>query len=1067
MPIDNLDNIDPRRLAKLLNLETDAPDRPSSTGPPSRSNTRFLGDYELLEEIARGGMGLVYRTRQLSLNRLVALKVMLPGLFISDADVARFLVEAEAAAHLDHPNIVPIYEIGEHQGTHFYSMKLIDGGNLASRIAEYQHDPTKAVELLATVARAIHYAHQRGILHRDLKPSNILLSSEGTPYIADLGLAKRLSRNDSLTQPESILGTPGYMAPEQATAKCGQVSTAADIYSLGAILYEILTGRPPHHADTPLGTLIQTQESEPSSVRTPGIHLGRDLETVCLKCLRKDPQQRYGTAEALAEDLERWLAGRPILARRVSIIGRLWRWCRRRPLVAGLAGLVLTLLVVLAIGAPLAALRLNRERVATLQARDDAVRKFWSSCLARSQAERFSGRPGRRFNSLEALRQAAAIRPSIELRNEAIACMALADLRVAAEWEGFPSPGYGIAFDPLLEHYATSDGQGDISIRRVGETKEIVHLPGSGEPAWVLRFSSKGRLVAAKYHRISENDANRVRVWDWIRGQVILETRQPMANAAMDFSPDDRWLVVGGPDGSLTLHDLAGSAEMRSFPKGAVVASVRFHPREGQLAAGRVDGKVEILETGSGRLLKQQAVGQSVGAVAWHPDGRWLAVGCSDSNICVYDADLGRLLAVLHGHATMPTGLAFSRGRDLLASFGSDHTLRLWHPLDGTPLLTVAGVTLEGSPLFTPDQHRMAFTLAGSRLTTFELSAAPECRKLVAEPMSSDRLWHTEISQDGLLLAGAAGDGVRLWDLEHGRQVACLPGRDWRAVRFALDGALITSGLSGVWRWPVVSDAGSDTPIRRIGPAGRIAAVPEGPAEGCSLTKDGQRMAVAVAGAAVVVDTGNGREAARFTGMTGLNQTVLSPDGKWLACATWHGSGIRVFDLDDGRLVHSIDGSDSGVMFSPDNQWLVTSTGADYRVWSAGDWRLRLCLPRNVGTSVPGPIAFDSKGTTLAVVPSWNTVRLMDTATGHELATLEVPDVHERIQALSFSPDDSRLVVGSVAHKLHVWDLRLVRQRLASMGLDWDAPALPSLEKLPCTSLIRLKVLEQSGPVPG
>lgn len=1037
MPLDDLDKIDPRRLANLLDLEADDPDHSAITDSPSPRDPRFLGDYELLEEIARGGMGLVYKARQLSLDRLVALKVMLPGLFVNDSDVARFLIEAEAAANLDHPNIVPIYEIGAHQGTHFYSMKLIDGGNLASRIAEYQRDPRKAIVLLATIARAVYYAHQRGILHRDLKPSNILLSADGKPYLADLGLAKRLSRNDNLTQPASILGTPGYMAPEQAIAKAGQVSTAVDIYGLGAILYEILTGRPPHQAETPLGTLIQTQENEPASIKTPDAHLSRDLVTICLKCLRKDPQQRYGTAEALADDLERWLAGKPIQARRVSVVGRLWRWCRRRPLVAGLTGSVLILLLVLVVGAPFAAWQLNRERIATLQARDDALHKLWSACLARSQAERFSGRPGRRFDSLEALRQAAAIRPSIELRNEAIACMALADLRVVVEWDGYPSPGYGVAFDPALEHYAVGDGQGHVSIRPVGEMKELVRLPGSGDPAWVIRFSSTGHLLAAKHHPSGENDANRVRVWDWAHARLVLETQHALGGSAMDFSPDDHWLATGGPEGSLTLHDLAGNGEVRHLPQEAVVACVRFHPYADQLAVGRVDGKVVIFETSSGRLLRQRTMGPGVGALAWHPGGLWLAAGSSDSNIHVYDADLGQPVAVLQGHAKMPTGITFSRAHDLLASFGSDHTLRLWHPLDGVPLLTVAGATLEGSPLFALDDHRMAFTVAGSHLMIYELDAALECRKLIAEPISSDRLWHTDISRDGQLLAGAASDGVRLWDLERGRQVACLPGHDWRAVRFTPDGSLIASGLSGMARWSIRPTASSTGTNRQIEPARRVAEVPDGPAEGCSLSQDGRLLAVAVAGEAVIVDVQAGREQARFTGHTGLNQTVLSPDGKWLACATWHGSGIRVFNLDDGRLVHSADATDAGVMFSPDNRWLLTSTGAEYRLWSVGDWRLRQCIPRKVGSFVPGPMAFDSKGTTLAIVPAWNTVRLINAATGNEVATLEVPDVHERIQALSFSPDDARLVVGSVAHRLHVWDLHLVRRRLASMGLDW------------------------------
>jgi len=1048
VPIDDLDKIDPRRLAKLLSLDADEPDHQPPAAPPGPRGPRFLGDYELLEEIARGGMGLVYKTRQLSLNRLVALKVMLPGLFVSDSDVARFLVEAEAAANLDHPNIVPIYEIGEHNGTHYYSMKLIDGGNLASRIAEYQHDPRMAVKLLVTVARAIHYAHQRGILHRDLKPSNILLSCEGTPYVADLGLVKRIDRDDSLTQPESILGTPGYMAPELVTAKSGQVSTAADVYSLGAILYEALTGRPPHKADTPLGTLIQTQELEPLSARAFNTRVSRDLETICLKCLCRDPRQRYGTAEALADDLERWLAGKPIQARRISIVGRLWRWCRRRPLVAGLAGSVLALFIVLAVGAPLAALRLNRERIATLQARDDAVQKLWSSCLARSQAERFSGRPGRRFHSLEALGQAAAIQSTLALRNEAIACMALTDLRVAVEWEQ-PSPtGCGLALDPALEHYATGDGAGSISICRIGETKTVARLPGPGDPAWVIRFSSMGRLVAAKHHRIHENDANRVRVWDWARGQIVLETPHAVANCAMDFSPDDRWLAVGPPDGSLILHDLVKSGETRHLGREAVITCMRFHPHGDELAVGRMDGKVVVYETSSGRMLRQQAVGGAVGALAWHPDGLWLAVGCPDQNIHVYAADLGHALAILQGHSATPCGLAFSHRGDLLASYGGDHTLRLWHPLDRAPSLTLTAVISPGTLAFAPDDRRLACTMAGSRLTVYEVDGAPECRRLIAEPLSSERLWHTDISKDGSLLAGAASDGVRLWDLQRGRQVVHLPGRDWRTVWFTPDNSLITGGWPGVYRREIGSGEAVGPHARRRGAAERIAHLPEGPTEGCALSRDGHLMALATAEMVVVHDLEEDLDTVRMPCPAGLSQIALSPNGRWLAWATWHGTGIRVFDLErggagDGRAVFSEDEADSGVGFSPDGKWLVTATGTEYQLRSAGDWTPRQRMARESGPGIPGPLAFNSSGSILAVVPAWNTVRLIDVSTGCELASLEMPDVHERIQTLSFSPDDSLLVVGSVARKLHVWNLPLVRGRLAAMGLDWRTPSPP------------------------
>ncbi len=360
---------------------------------------RRFGDYELLQEIARGGMGIVYKARQLSLNRIVALKLMLPGLLRSEADSQRFLVEAEAVAHLQHPNIVAIHEVGELDGQLYFSMEYVEGESLSAKIKNHPLPAATAANYVKTVSEAINYAHEQGILHRDLKPSNVLAEKSGRLRVTDFGLAKRIESDSQLTATGAVLGTPSYMPPEQAEGKNNQLGPASDVYSLGAMLYEFLTGRPPFQAATPLDTLLLALNSDPAPPRLLNPSISRDLETICLKCLDKDARKRYSTAKDLADDLGRYLNHEPIKSRPINLLNRAWRWCRRNPWPT-VAAMALALLVIVILVSAIS----SRERLRQL-------------LIEQARTERAAGR---RARALDLLAEAARIKRAPELRQEAI-----------------------------------------------------------------------------------------------------------------------------------------------------------------------------------------------------------------------------------------------------------------------------------------------------------------------------------------------------------------------------------------------------------------------------------------------------------------------------------------------------------------------------------------------------------------------------------------------------------------------------------------------------------------------
>ena len=566
----------------------------SSTPVPdsaSKVGVRFFGDYELLEEIARGGMGVVYKARQTTLNRLVALKVMAAGKLASPTAVERFHRETEAVALLEHPNIVPIYEVGEVDEVPYFSMKLVEGGNLGQALAGKPLPTRQAAGLLCKVARAVHYGHQRGILHRDLKPANILLGADQEPYVTDFGLAKLAEREASLTLTMAVLGTPGYMAPEQAAGQSKHVTTAADVYSLGAILYELLTGRPPFRGDSELEILRRVREEEPERpvLINPGVD--RDLQTVCLKCLEKEPHRRYASAEALAVELEHWLAGEPIAARPASTTEKVWRWCRRKPALASLGAASVLLLMVLAVGATVAAIRIAAAHDAEKQARFRAEQHLYVANMNLAQQAWAENNVGRVRQLLE--ETAAYPERGFEWRY----LWAATRGDNFATFRGHSNVVTSVAVSPDGKTVLSGSQDSTVRMWDLASGHCIAVLPRfGGALVYSVAFSPDGK-------RFAVGTGDGVTLWRTDTREKLLALGGGGSNARAGFSPVAKLLAFGtstewSPRGgqSVTVVNYATGKQVAHFPDGGSHAA--FSPDGKLLAlAGRSDG-VRLLEVG-------------------------------------------------------------------------------------------------------------------------------------------------------------------------------------------------------------------------------------------------------------------------------------------------------------------------------------------------------------------------------------------------------------------------------------------------------------------------------------
>jgi WD40 repeat protein len=1040
-----------------------------------------IGPYKLMQKIGEGGMGTVWRAEQPSLDRTVALKLVRAGIEASPAELQRFRGEAEAVAHLDHPHIVPVYEVGEDQGRHYFSMKLVEGGSLAQAVqgggwpVAGKEAGRRAARLVARVARAVHHAHQRGILHRDLKPANVLLEwragdvSPPMPYVSDFGLARRVERDSGLTQSGMIVGTPAYVAPEQASGRRDGVTVAADVYGLGAILYELLSGRPPFQGSSVLETLLLVREAEPARPATFNPAVDRDLETICLKCLRKEPGRRYASAAGLADDLDRWLKGEPIVARPVGRPERAWRWCRRNPVATGLLAALL-LLVSVATGLILVA----REREQEAEARREAVSKNERLEEANQRAERNEQEARTAEKQTEvARREAAQMRYSrqVELarqeweKGEVVRSQELLEevrplavvmgggkepafewrlLRRLTQWHrqvalyGHANGVSGVSFSPDGTRLASAGGV--VTVREVQTGREVLTLRNE-EGLYGTWFSPDGQRLATL------RGGELVKIWDARTGQELLTLREKGATlSALCFSPDGQRLAGVGMAGPLLVWDARTGQRLLAAPtRMNGIVSICFSTDGQRLACGCGNGgfpcEARVWDARTGEhVLTLWGHTDGVADVCPSPDGRWLATAGRDRTVRVWDARTGQELRTLWGHTDEVIRVCFSPDGKRLASASHDRTVRVWDAWTGQELFALHGhVNGVGCVSFSPDGQLLA---SGSIDRTVRVWDARTGQQETTTRSDLGEVRRVCFSPDSQCLAYAVADGpggeVRLWDPRTERVLRTLlrekRANGWddakgaSAVCFSPDGQRVAAGCTDakvrVWE----ARTGREVLTLREPTPGVVTV---------SFHPDGQRLATAHNDGTVIVWDARTRQEVRTwrAKMGGLIQDAcFSPDGKWLASAAAKDPTVKVWDAQTGEERLTLRGHKDEVFhvsFSGDGQRLASaSEDGTVKVWDAQTGQELLSLQGN--TRRPWRTCFSPDGKRLATSNWEGVVQLWDAQTGQELLSLR--GHRSDVESLCFSPDGQRLASADIDGLVKVWDARPVPDQLMLRG---------------------------------
>jgi WD40 repeat protein len=1008
----------------LDTVRTARPLPPAATGGAAAATPEVpppaVAGYEVLGELGRGGMGIVYKAWHNRLRRVVALK-MLNAAASSGVERTRLLTEAEALARLQHPHIVPVYEVGEADGRPFLVLEYVDGGNLAQRLDGTPWPAGQAAALVEVLARAMDYAHRRGVVHRDLKPGNVLLAADGTPKITDFGLAKLLiGGGGDPTWTGQVLGTPSYMAPEQARGGTG-VGPATDVYALGAILYELLTGRPPFKAETPLETLWQAQSGEavpPSRLRPK---LPRDLATICLKCLEKEPSKRYASALALAEDLRRFLSHEPIRARPLGRLGRAARWCRRKPALAavgGLAALALAATVILSVlfgiyqaraSARLrSALReadrssagLALDRGLSLCEQEDVGRGLlWLTrglelatkagdadlqCVIRRNLAGWGGE----FHSLHACLPHAAWVTAAAFSRDGRWVVTSSDDGTARLWDvatGKPagpplehgSPVRWVALGPEGRTVLTLDAAGRARLWGLGAGGQATPLRHGAE-ILTAALSPDGRRV------LTASADGRVKAWEAPAGTYAAALDCDCAARVLAFSPDGRQALTAGKEGTARLWDLATGKLVKALalPRPSRVCSVAFSPDGRTVLTGCENGIAWLLGAGavSEPLPLKHGDDVAVGALAFSPDGRNILTGGRDWKARLWDAATGRPRETPPlQHYGPVTSVAFSPDGRLVLTGSLEGRACLWDAATGKPF--------HGPLQHQGEVHAAAFSPDGKMVVTAGRESAARLWRIAPDRAASRSFAHPEwpyamaFSPDGRTLAigGECGDDgdnhpVRLWDGATGK-LRCRPLRHARPIRaldFSPDGRLLLTGCED--------------------------------------------------GALRLWDTATGDLRDEYPDRAKVSAAAWSRDGKWLVAGTRQGA-VRLWERGSKRDPITLGrhrGPVEAVVFSPDGR-LVLSGSADL---TARLWDTAAGQPVGEPLRHQGPVwtvAFSPDGRTALTGSDDKAARLWDVATGRPLGA-PLLDQHA-VRLLAFSPDGTMLLKGGWAGTSRLWDV--------------------------------------------